>query len=223
MLPQLAQGEANKIWVIPSEFTQALSGLSGAMGARRAARRGAAPAPHDGAGRARRHAAAADGERRRGGRRAVAAAGDAAGGVGRRQPPGRPAAQDGGAALAVPAARPPRAPARSDASATIRPSACLQRAAGEHGAGRLGEQPRAQPAPRQHGDRGRDLAAAGRRRAQLVGDVERDGAVGRQRSARAASALVDLDVEADALAGEAAAHARPAALPTSRGCVRSST
>jgi regulator of protease activity HflC (stomatin/prohibitin superfamily) len=32
MLPQLAQGDANKIWVIPSEFTQALSNLSGAMG-----------------------------------------------------------------------------------------------------------------------------------------------------------------------------------------------
>jgi regulator of protease activity HflC (stomatin/prohibitin superfamily) len=32
MLPQLAQGQANKIWVIPSEFTQALSGLTGAMG-----------------------------------------------------------------------------------------------------------------------------------------------------------------------------------------------
>jgi regulator of protease activity HflC (stomatin/prohibitin superfamily) len=41
MLPQLAQGEANKIWVIPSEFTQALSNLSGAMG--RAAERGAPP------------------------------------------------------------------------------------------------------------------------------------------------------------------------------------
>src|SRR4051795_4729476 len=32
MLPQLAQGDANKIWVIPSEFTTALSSLSGAMG-----------------------------------------------------------------------------------------------------------------------------------------------------------------------------------------------
>src|SRR5919112_1567618 len=32
MLPQLAQGDANKIWVIPSEFTQALGNLSGAMG-----------------------------------------------------------------------------------------------------------------------------------------------------------------------------------------------
>ena len=28
MLPQLAQGEANKIWVIPSEFSQALSNLT---------------------------------------------------------------------------------------------------------------------------------------------------------------------------------------------------
>src|SRR4029078_3995313 len=32
MLPQLATGEANKSWVIPSESTQALSGRSGAMG-----------------------------------------------------------------------------------------------------------------------------------------------------------------------------------------------
>jgi len=32
MLPQLAQGDANKIWVIPSEFTTALSNLSGAVG-----------------------------------------------------------------------------------------------------------------------------------------------------------------------------------------------
>ena len=32
MLPQLAQGEANKILVIPSEFTQALGGLSSALG-----------------------------------------------------------------------------------------------------------------------------------------------------------------------------------------------
>src|ERR687890_642493 len=32
MLPQLAQGDANKIWVIPSEFTTALGNLSGAVG-----------------------------------------------------------------------------------------------------------------------------------------------------------------------------------------------
>jgi regulator of protease activity HflC (stomatin/prohibitin superfamily) len=32
MLPQLAQGDANKIWVIPSEFTTALGNLSSAMG-----------------------------------------------------------------------------------------------------------------------------------------------------------------------------------------------
>src|SRR5437016_3197999 len=32
MLPQLARGEANKIFVIPSEFTQALSSLGGVLG-----------------------------------------------------------------------------------------------------------------------------------------------------------------------------------------------
>jgi regulator of protease activity HflC (stomatin/prohibitin superfamily) len=31
MLPRIAQGDANKIWVIPSEFTQALSSLQGAL------------------------------------------------------------------------------------------------------------------------------------------------------------------------------------------------
>jgi regulator of protease activity HflC (stomatin/prohibitin superfamily) len=32
MLPQLARGEANKIFVIPSEFSQALGNLGGALG-----------------------------------------------------------------------------------------------------------------------------------------------------------------------------------------------
>ncbi len=32
MLPQLAQGEANKIFVIPSEFSTALANLGGALG-----------------------------------------------------------------------------------------------------------------------------------------------------------------------------------------------
>src|SRR4051795_2286263 len=32
MLPQLAQGEANKIWIIPSELTQALGNLTGRLG-----------------------------------------------------------------------------------------------------------------------------------------------------------------------------------------------
>jgi regulator of protease activity HflC (stomatin/prohibitin superfamily) len=32
MLPELAKGDANKIWVIPSEFTQALSNLGGLAG-----------------------------------------------------------------------------------------------------------------------------------------------------------------------------------------------
>jgi regulator of protease activity HflC (stomatin/prohibitin superfamily) len=31
MLPQIAQGEANKLWIIPSEITNALSGLGGAV------------------------------------------------------------------------------------------------------------------------------------------------------------------------------------------------
>ncbi|HEX2103890.1 MAG TPA: SPFH domain-containing protein [Solirubrobacteraceae bacterium] len=45
MLPQLAQGDANKIWVIPSEFTQALGNLSGAMG--RVAGGGEAPSARE--------------------------------------------------------------------------------------------------------------------------------------------------------------------------------
>jgi regulator of protease activity HflC (stomatin/prohibitin superfamily) len=31
MLPQIAQGDANKVWIIPSEITNALSGLGGAV------------------------------------------------------------------------------------------------------------------------------------------------------------------------------------------------
>jgi len=34
MLPQLAQGEANKVWVIPSEFGQAFGALGNALGKR---------------------------------------------------------------------------------------------------------------------------------------------------------------------------------------------
>jgi regulator of protease activity HflC (stomatin/prohibitin superfamily) len=34
VLPQIAQGEANKVWIIPSEFTAALGQLSEAMGGR---------------------------------------------------------------------------------------------------------------------------------------------------------------------------------------------
>jgi hypothetical protein len=45
MLPQLAQGEANKIWVIPSEFSQALGGLAEHFGASGAAVENGAPAP----------------------------------------------------------------------------------------------------------------------------------------------------------------------------------
>ena len=46
MLPELAKGDANKIWVIPSEFTQALSNLSGAMG-RAGDRAGSSSASND--------------------------------------------------------------------------------------------------------------------------------------------------------------------------------
>src|SRR5438270_35361 len=35
MLPQIAQGESNKVWIIPSEFTGALEQLSSAMGTAR--------------------------------------------------------------------------------------------------------------------------------------------------------------------------------------------
>jgi regulator of protease activity HflC (stomatin/prohibitin superfamily) len=43
MLPQLAQGNANKVWVIPSEFSQALGGLAQRFGA--PAPEGAPPPP----------------------------------------------------------------------------------------------------------------------------------------------------------------------------------
>jgi regulator of protease activity HflC (stomatin/prohibitin superfamily) len=45
MLPKLAQGDANKIWVIPSEFTQALGGITAAFGGRPAGGEESAPPP----------------------------------------------------------------------------------------------------------------------------------------------------------------------------------
>src|ERR671928_135763 len=45
MLPQLAQGEANKVFVIPSEFGQALAGLGGVLGRAGQGPNGAAPPP----------------------------------------------------------------------------------------------------------------------------------------------------------------------------------
>ena len=68
MLPQLAQGEANKIFVIPSEFSQALGGLASALG--NAVNRRAAGA---GRRRDRGRQAAAAGAAGRGQRRALAA------------------------------------------------------------------------------------------------------------------------------------------------------
>jgi regulator of protease activity HflC (stomatin/prohibitin superfamily) len=43
MLPQIAQGESNKVWIIPSEFTQALGQLSSAIGSSVSAPGGAKP------------------------------------------------------------------------------------------------------------------------------------------------------------------------------------
>jgi regulator of protease activity HflC (stomatin/prohibitin superfamily) len=45
MLPELARGDANKIWVIPSEFTQALSNLGGLAGRVAPGAEDAAPEP----------------------------------------------------------------------------------------------------------------------------------------------------------------------------------
>ncbi len=44
MLPQIAQGESNKIWIIPSEFTQALGQLGSAMSPDAGGGSGASPA-----------------------------------------------------------------------------------------------------------------------------------------------------------------------------------
>ena len=45
MLPKLAQGDANKIFVIPSEFSQALGNIGGAIAGRGAAGAAAAVPP----------------------------------------------------------------------------------------------------------------------------------------------------------------------------------
>src|SRR5215212_1354202 len=50
MLPQLAQGDANKIFVIPSEFSQALGGLGSAIGRAITPPPGAPAPPPDGEG-----------------------------------------------------------------------------------------------------------------------------------------------------------------------------
>ena len=70
MLPQLAQGEANKIWVIPSEFTTALGNLGGVV--ERATRPGAPEPPGPPPARAATRRRARRGRRcaRRGGRAA---------------------------------------------------------------------------------------------------------------------------------------------------------
>ena len=65
MLPQLAQGEANKIWVIPSEFSQALGNLANRFGG---AGDGAAAAPAAPPAQGHRRDRGPGGGGRRGGR-----------------------------------------------------------------------------------------------------------------------------------------------------------
>ena len=85
----------------------------------------------------------------------------------------------------------------------------FQGARGQQGARRLGEQAPDDAARRADGDGGADLAAAVDG-GEAVVDVEPDGAVGGEREP-VAGGLVDLDVEADAPAGELAADASAAA------------
>jgi regulator of protease activity HflC (stomatin/prohibitin superfamily) len=84
MLPRLAQGEANKIWVIPSEFTQALGNLGSAFGGRGGAESGAGSGAADASAGGADARPAADGERPPDGERPDAR--DA----GRALPPGDP-------------------------------------------------------------------------------------------------------------------------------------
>jgi hypothetical protein len=49
MLPQIAQGESNKVWIIPSEFTQALGQLAQALPGQQQPPGQPPPRPGDGA------------------------------------------------------------------------------------------------------------------------------------------------------------------------------
>jgi hypothetical protein len=75
-----------------------------------------------------------------------------------------------------------------------------ERAGGQQGGGGLGDQPAGDALAAADGDRGVDLRAA-RGGRQVVGDVEPDGAVRGEREP-AGLGLVDLDLEADAAAGQ---------------------
>ncbi len=64
MLPQLAEGDANKVFVVPSEFAQAFGGIGEALARAARARRTAARAPAGSAGRSARCARAPAGTAR---------------------------------------------------------------------------------------------------------------------------------------------------------------
>ena len=48
MLPQLAEGDANKVFVVPSEFAEAFGGIGEALSRRRGAGGPPPPPPADG-------------------------------------------------------------------------------------------------------------------------------------------------------------------------------
>jgi regulator of protease activity HflC (stomatin/prohibitin superfamily) len=50
MLPQIAQGDANKVWIVPSEIGKALEGIGGFLGVPRDGSQAAQPAPSGPAG-----------------------------------------------------------------------------------------------------------------------------------------------------------------------------
>jgi len=95
-----------------------------------------------------------------------------------------------------------------------------ERAGGEQGGGGFGDQPAGDALAAADGDRGVDLGAVlgGR---QVVVDVEPDGTVRGEREPLRLG-LMDLDVEADAAAGQAAGDAGAEPV-TRRGVSRSST
>ena len=50
MLPQIARGESNKMWIIPSELTESLSGIGRALGGRAEPSKGFLGQPSAGSG-----------------------------------------------------------------------------------------------------------------------------------------------------------------------------
>ena len=111
MMPKIAEGDANKVWIVPSEIGKALEGLGSTMNSLQGI-----PDEVDGPAHPRRHGRDGAGRSSRATRRDADAAGHARRSVagGDRRPPRRPspATSLAGAAAAVAADRPP-SPGRS--------------------------------------------------------------------------------------------------------------